>query len=308
MSGKIQPTRRHVLETGIAAGAMTLFARQIDAAESFEPARNVPIPAQAPVTEGLAELPGTKLWYWDTGGQGVPVVLMHPASVSSEVWLYQQPMFATGYRVIAYSRRGYIRSDPVPATDPGHASQDLGNLLDFLNVGRCHIVASAAGCQVSMDFALSHPERIRSLTLSSGTGGVSDAEYSETLEHIRPVGFDDYPVEFRELSPAYRASNPEGAARWKAISEAAVTGERRGQTNVNQIVWAAVERLNLPVLLIGGDADLYMPPPVMREFLSHLQNGELNIVPEAGHSSYWEQPEIFNRTVLNFLSRNGLER
>jgi pimeloyl-ACP methyl ester carboxylesterase len=265
----------------------------------------IPIPPQVPATEGLATLPGTRLWYWDTGGEGQAIVLMHPASVSSEIWLYQQPAFAAaGYRVIAYSRRGYFRSDPVPEEDPGPRSADLGNLLNFLNVERCHLVASAAGCQVALDFALSHPERLYSLTLSSGTGGVSDEDYAQTLARIRPPGFDEYPVEFRELSPAYRASNPEGTARWKAIAESAVTGRRDGQANLNRIDWAAVEQMPVPALLIGGEADLYMPPPVMREFASHFPNGELLLVPEAGHSAYWEQPEIFNRAVLDFISRH----
>jgi 2-succinyl-6-hydroxy-2,4-cyclohexadiene-1-carboxylate synthase len=47
-----------------------------------------------------------------------------------------------------------------------------------------------------------------------------------------------------------------------------------------------------------------MPPPVMREVASHFPNGELLLVPEAGHSTYWEQPEIFNRAVLDFISRH----
>ena len=45
---------------------------------------------------GMAELPGTRLGYWDTGGNGTPVVFLHPASGSALVWLYQQPIFAKG--------------------------------------------------------------------------------------------------------------------------------------------------------------------------------------------------------------------
>lgn len=298
-------TRRSVLEGGVAGGAMLLFPANAVAATS-DSISAVPIPPQVPVTEGLAALPGTRLWYWDTGGGGQPVVLMHPASVSSEIWLYQQPVFAeAGYRVIAYSRRGYFRSDPVPEENPGHRSVDLGNLLDFLDVERCHLVASAAGCQVALDFALSNPQHLFSLTLSSGTGGISDEGYVRMLERIRPPGFDEMPVEFRELSPSYRAADPEGTARWKVLAEAAVTGNRNGQPNVNRIDWAALEQMTMPMLLIGGEADLYMPPPLLRIFLSHLPDGELVTIPEAGHSAYWEQPQIFNQTVLDFLSRHA---
>ena len=73
----------------------------------------IPIPAQAPAKEGVAQIPDTRLWYWDTGGTGVPIVLAHPATGSGLIWGYQQPVFAkAGYRVIGYSRRGYINSAP----------------------------------------------------------------------------------------------------------------------------------------------------------------------------------------------------
>ena len=67
-----------------------------------DPMIPVPIPEQVPAKEGMAELPSTRLGYWDTGGAGEPIVLLHPASGSALIWLYQQPVFAkAGYRVIA---------------------------------------------------------------------------------------------------------------------------------------------------------------------------------------------------------------
>ena len=62
------------------------------------------------------------------------------------MWPYQQPVFASaGYRVIGWSRRGHLGSDPVDPANPGSASTDLADLLDALGVGRFHLVASAAG-------------------------------------------------------------------------------------------------------------------------------------------------------------------
>ncbi len=88
-----------------------------------------PIPEQVPAAEGFAAVPGARLWYWDTGGQGEPLVLCHPASQSSQIWLYQQPAFAeAGYRVIAYPRRGYYKSDRGPEEDPGTLVGDLAAL------------------------------------------------------------------------------------------------------------------------------------------------------------------------------------
>lgn len=91
-----------------------------------DPMVPVPTPQQVPAKEGIAELSGNRLGYWDTGGPGTPVVLLHPASGSALIWLYQQPVLATaGYRVIAYSRRNYYNSDLAREDNPGIASEDL---------------------------------------------------------------------------------------------------------------------------------------------------------------------------------------
>ena len=86
--------------------------------EYLEAEKQIVVPPQAPAREGLAPIADTHLWYWDTGGEGVPVVLLHPASGSGLIWGYQQPALAkAGYRVIGYSRRSYFNSDPM-AKDP----------------------------------------------------------------------------------------------------------------------------------------------------------------------------------------------
>jgi pimeloyl-ACP methyl ester carboxylesterase len=60
----------------------------------------------------------------------------------------------------------------------------------------------------------------------------------------------------------------------------------------------------VPFLLITGGADLYAPPPVLALFASHLRGSETFVVPEAGHSAYWESPDAFNRAVLEFLEKH----
>src|SRR6266704_1030378 len=97
--------------------------------------------------ETYAELPGVRIWYKDTGGSGVPVVFLHAATGSSRVWEYQLPVFtATGYRVVAYDRRGFGRSVIDPAgVQPGTGADDLQALVNHLGIDRFHLVGTAAG-------------------------------------------------------------------------------------------------------------------------------------------------------------------
>jgi pimeloyl-ACP methyl ester carboxylesterase len=265
----------------------------------------VPLPVQVPAKEGLAALADTHLWYWDTGGDGTPVVLLHPASGSGLIWGYQQPVLAkAGYRVIAYSRRGYYGSDPVPKDKPGIASADLHELIEFLGVKKFHLVASAAGGSVASDYALSHPERLLSLVIADNSAGVRDGDIAKAAAGIRTPGFDEMPVEFRELGPSYRAANPEGMRQWVELARKATTGGEFRQRSANQITTAMIEGVKVPTLLIAGDADLETPPSILRMVARHIPGSEVAIVAEAGHSVYWEQPEIFNRTVMGFIAKH----
>ena len=255
----------------------------------------------------FATLPGRRLWYVDTGGTGTPVVLLHAASGSVLMWERQLPALrAAGYRVIAFDRVGWGRSELDEGAAPGTAADDLQGLLAFLRVDRFHLVGTAAGGFVAFDYALSFPERLRSLIVANSIGGVQDEEYLALGRRLRPSPqFDALPVEVREVGPSYRAVDAAGTARWAELSRQSRLARSlpSPQTFKNRITFARLETVHVPALLISGGADLYAPPPVMRLFADHMRGAEMLAVPDAGHSTFWEQAELFNRTVLAFLAR-----
>jgi pimeloyl-ACP methyl ester carboxylesterase len=266
----------------------------------------IPVPRQAPAKEALAELPDTRLFYWDTSGDGPPVILLHPASGSALIWGYQQPALArAGYRVIAYSRRGYSGSAPYAADKPGIGSEDLRDLLDHLGLGKVHLVASAAGGSIATDFALSQPGRLLSLSVSSNSLGVREGPIFQAATAVRPKGWDEMPVEFRELGPSYRAINPEGTRQWVALEHKALIGKGYRQGSANAITQAMLRQITVPTLLVAGAADLITPPSITRMLAAEIPRSETAVSPESGHSVYWEDPEFFNRTVLAFLAKHS---
>lgn len=260
-------------------------------------------PAQAPVEESYVEVADSvRLWCWDTGGTGAPVVLFHPATGSGKVWSYQQPVFAkAGYRVIGYSRRGYANSDNGPSTSPGTTSGDLRALLDKLKIDRFHAVATAGGGFVAADYAISHPGKLISLTLACSILGVEDGEIGAMNKRIRPDFFNKIPADYREIGPSYRATNPEGHAAWVALNAGGRSPGAVSQPQANTITLDALRRFTTPTLLLCGDADLLSPPPVARAFAKAMPNARLEILTECGHSAYWERPEQFNKLVLDFI-------
>lgn len=264
-----------------------------------------PPPTQTPVKEGMIDVGGARLWYWDTGGDGEPLILLHPQTGSAASWEYQQPVFAkAGFRVIGYSRRGHFRSERAGAEEVA-AADDLLKLSEALGIRRFHLVGSAAGSFVAADFALSHPEKLLTLVLASSTLNAQDPDHQEVLKRLIPKGFYSLPADFRELGPSYRAGNPDGTARWNAIE---AQSRERGlplPPSINRVTLDKLANLPMPLLLISGDADLYLPHAVALQVVRKVRRAELVLVENAAHAVFWERPEEFNKAVLDFIARRG---
>ena len=261
------------------------------------------------VVDAVVEVSTGPVFYRDSGGNGVPVVFLHAASGNSMTWEHQIPAFvAAGYRFIAIDYRGADRkSGARDWSDQIHA------LVTHLALDRFHLLGTALGGGTAFQYVLAYPQQVRSLVIANSHGNVTDPDYVEMGKRIRPSPqFDALPVDFRELGPSYRAADPAGAARWLALSQgksAVDSAEPAAESRFTlkperAVTWAKLEALAVPTLLIAGDADLYMPPSVLRMFVAHMSNAESAVIPETGHSSYWESPEAFNRIVLAFIAKH----
>ena len=255
----------------------------------------------------FAELPGVRLRYVDTGGKGVPIVLLHAATGSADVWENQiKPFRDAGYRVIAFDRRGWGQSVTTAGAEPGTAAGDLQGLMDFLKIDRFHLVGTAAGGFVAFDYALSFPQRLRSLIVAASIGGVVDEDFQALGRRMRPPQFAALPPDLRELGPAYRAANAKGTERWLENERASRPPGpvATAQPLRNQMTLALLETVKTPTLFIAGGADMYAPPPLMQMFAQRIKGSQLVTVPDAGHSIYWEMPQAFNDAVLRFVRKH----
>ena len=268
----------------------------------------VPIPRQMPVRDGFVEVGDAGLWHWDTGGDGPVIVLCHPASQSSEIWLYQQPVLAAaGLRVIAYSRRGVLTSQRGPTTTDATQVSDLGGLLDRLGIASAHLLGAAAGGITALGFAVAHPGRVRSLVLAGTIFSVDEAEWRETYARlgIAMARAKALPSDFLELGPSYRLSHPQGVARFNALEHRAkAAGPAVDLPLGARVTWASIGAARVPTLLLTGEADLFAPPPLQEMVARHMPVHEIATLREVGHAPYWEAPGAFNRLVVEFLVKS----
>jgi pimeloyl-ACP methyl ester carboxylesterase len=254
------------------------------------------------------DLLGVKLWFVDTGGDGVPVVLLHPNTGTGEIWEPQiAALVQAGYRVITFDRRGWGKSTPDPATgaQPGSIAGDLDALVGHLKLQKFHLIGVAGGGFIAMDYAAWRQEHLRSLTVGASTGMIEDKAVADFIARIAIPDIRKQSAHYRELGPSYRGANPEGVARWIEIDEHSRQSNIGFQPQLRTPnTLAKIATIATPTLIIAADADLLAPPALMRIWATYIQHHEWAMIHDAGHAMAWEQPGRFNDILLDFLQRN----
>ena len=253
------------------------------------------------------DLSGVRLSYRDSGGDGVPIVLLHANTGTSGSWEPQFAAFAdAGYRVIAFDRRGWGQSVPTPSTgpQPGTVAGDLAALVERLRLPKFHLLGVAGGGFAALDFAAWKQESLRSLIVAASTGSFSEPEMERLTNNLQFDGFRELPEAFREIGPAFRASEPERTLAWAHAQERARQPGSVAQPLRTPNTFAKVSQIRVPVLAITASADLYAPPVLMHRWLGYVPRREVVAIADAGHSVPMEQPELFNGAVLDFIGRH----
>ena len=263
--------------------------------------------AAAQAAANYAELPGVKLSFSDTGGSGVPFVLLHANTGNSEIWENQAGAFSrAGYRVIAFDRRGWGKSlaDPGSGPQPGTIAGDLDALADHLKLDKFHLLGVAGGGFAALDYAAWRPQRLRGLVIGASTGQIADREIADFAARIEIPGIRQLPPVYLEVSPSYRGANLEGTKRWREIEEHSRQPGAPNQPLRTPNTFAKITTITAPTLVIAADADLLAPPALMRVWAAHIKDHEWAVVPDAGHAMAWERPDLFNEKVIEFVARH----
>lgn len=251
-----------------------------------------------------SHLPGVDLLYRDSGGSGVPIVMLHANTGTSESW---QPQFdcltAAGYRAIAFDRRGWGGSLAMPSTghQPGSIAEDLFALANHLALPKFHLLGVAGGGFAALDFAGWQQDMLRSLIVAASTGSFTEPEMEQLIKNISIPGIKELPETFREIGPSFRAAEPERTIAWAHAQEKAKQPGASMQPLRTPNTFAKISRITVPVLAITASADLLAPPALMARWIRHIPHAKVMNIADSGHCVPMEQTELFNEAVLGFI-------
>lgn len=253
--------------------------------------------------------PDAALRCWESGGRGAAIVFAHPHTGNHLSWGAQAATFAArGFRVIAFSRRGYLGSTPLPNPNEATQADDVVALLDRLDIAAAHFVGVAAGGATVLDVALSYPDRTLSVTAASSLMGFDDPDFRSRLVLLKESWFRALPHEARELGASFRAFCPQDVETWRGIlamnppMPAPKDGRMLQQPLRCGIDYEGLNRYGGPILLATGAADPYMPPRLLRHVAERVPGARVHVFEQAAHAPHVETPDEFNRVVGDFIS------
>lgn len=264
-----------------------------------------------------ARINGVNLFY-EVTGRGFPLVWSHEFAGASESWSGQVRSFSRRYRVITYNARGYPPSG-VP-TDPQAYSQeqsvaDLYGLLRHLDVAQAYVGGLSMGGGVALSFGLAHPDMARALIVAgAGTGSTDPERFARQCEEFASriqregmatwaEGYAAGPtrVQLQRKHPRAWGLFKRGLVAHSALGSALTFRGVQGKRPAIFALEPELKRLQVPTLIIVGDEDEPCLEPAV--FMKRaIPRSGLVVLPQTGHAVNLEEPGLFNRAVLDFLT------
>jgi len=251
--------------------------------------------------------------FFDVHGEGEPLVMLHGLGSSSQDWEHQVPAFAAHYRVTTPDLRGFGRSaKPRGPYSIAQYAADVRSLLNELDIRRCHLLGLSMGGAIAFQIALDDPGRLASLIIVNSSPSFELSNWRrrlmawtrQLLPHVFGMrGLSHYVVSHLFPKPEQHELRARLIARGSSNDRDAYIAALHALKG-----WTVEKRLaeiGTPTLVISAEFD-YTPVSEKERYVARMRNARLRVIPDSRHASHWDQPQRFNREVLDFLAEHPI--
>jgi 3-oxoadipate enol-lactonase len=262
--------------------------------------------------------PGCKMYY-EVAGSGPAIIFAHGLGSNHITWWQQIPHFADRYTCVTFSHRGFPPSSEIGIPDPKEFAADLGALIEHLQLSDVRLVAQSMGGWTSLEYLLSNPDnKVRAFVLASTCGtihrpSVPLREPQRLADWTRTAAAARADMARRGISPPcgerMAREQPMLHFLYRAIGSASAAFDHE-QLRTRLAVIATrppdvLRGLSTPTLFIVGGEDTNYPFFLSEALASLMPTATVDLVPESGHSVYFQRAETFNQLVDRFLASAG---
>jgi len=238
-------------------------------------------------------------------GNGELVLFLHGIRGNRRNWAGQVEFFSQRFKAAAWDARGYGDSDDYDGPlQFEYFTGDVMRVAEHFKAAKLHLIGLSMGGRIARNVALRAPERLQSLVLISTNPGF-DAMSPESVKRFITERRNATPQTLRRLL----GSKPNHAAYQELLDSVSriheVSYQKTLEASVAQDRAAPIEQIRVPTLVVAGEEDTVYPPELAREMAQRIPGAELLMFERTGHLANLEQPERFNKAVLDFLSRHA---
>lgn len=260
--------------------------------------------------------------YWECAGEGIPIVICHGAG-SSHLSFYQQVagLASEHIQVVVWDQRGYGNSTlATKVFGIGAAAEDLTSVLRAVGLedSPVHVVGQAMGALVAARWAISNPDRVLTLALWDGPFAAGNDGrdlvwmLNPTDRGVQASLVDRQVGKSVGVGAAFAARNPVGAYLYQTIQEFGNVkpsyAEMFAAAQAEPVPIASLAALDVPILIGRGEYDHVADAAAYEHLASLIPSARVVVLPESGHSPYFETPDVWNSTVLDHVRQVSIDR
>jgi 3-oxoadipate enol-lactonase len=254
--------------------------------------------------------------FYEVIGNGPALVFAHGLGGNYLSWWQQIPYFSEQFTCITFSHRGFwpnVVIQEIPSIS--EFADDLSVLIDHLQLDTVSLVAQSFGGWTCLEYARHHQSQVRALIMASTTGTLN----YEAIKNFDFERMKEWKERTERVKSDLRTHNiiPGAGSRmaeeqpslyylFRHINELtpAIYRESLRTTihNARTLAPKSFSELRVPVLFVNGEEDLLFPPTATAAATALLPDAIWKSIPKTGHSTYFERPQIFNKSVDEFLS------
>jgi pimeloyl-ACP methyl ester carboxylesterase len=244
--------------------------------------------------------------YYERHGDGYPLLLLHGAfGTIDSCFADLLPALSRSFDVIAVEMQGHGHTRDVarPLSYEAMAADTVA-LLEALGIGRAHVVGYSMGGAVGLQVAIDHPGLLDRLVFAGGAAFDDRAVYPAVLSGFE--SFDPHELDGSRWHEAYRrvAPDPDG---WSSLVVKMNELDRAGKAWPTELLTG----LQLPTLLIIGDADIVPPEHTVEMFrllgggvpgdLVGIPRAQLAVLPGTSHEGVLDRVDWLHSMIVEFL-------
>jgi pimeloyl-ACP methyl ester carboxylesterase len=258
----------------------------------------------------IAKFRGGDLYYQEWG-DGIPILLIHPAGATASTWGSVPGELARAGRVIAYDRRGYSRSPGEPVRSiPGHTA-DAAAILDTLGIPSAVVAGTSVGATIGIDLALRRPDLVRAVIAYESPWRASRRRpTTSSLGALAAMGWlalrgrhADAAESFLRWAYTYR----DGGTAWDAFPPEWRRAARENGKAVLADVRIAIggypppkqlATISTPVVCAHGTRSDATMAGIARSLASHIPTASVRGIDGAGHAVAFDAPAGFATVIV----------